>query len=88
MSSPVLRFSLFPASGTRGATRRGSTHGMRPSQAHPGMSLTKGKRGKAGPALQRLIPGSELVMIPECGHLPHVEQLNATLDALYSFWAE
>lgn len=40
-----------------------------------------------GPAFQALIPGSELVMLPECGHLPHVEKRAATLEAMRAFMA-
>ncbi len=43
---------------------------------------------KHGPALQTLIPGAKLEVIPSCGHLPHVEQLDATLDALHAFWKD
>jgi pimeloyl-ACP methyl ester carboxylesterase len=35
-----------------------------------------------GPALQALLPGSRLVMIPECGHLPHVENVEAVLNSM------
>ncbi|MDB5572650.1 MAG: alpha/beta hydrolase [Hyphomicrobiales bacterium] len=35
-----------------------------------------------GPAMQALIPGSQLVVIPDCGHLPHVEKMDATLAAM------
>lgn len=36
-------------------------------------------------ALQNLIPGSELVMLPGCGHLPHVEKRAETLAAMETF---
>ncbi len=35
-----------------------------------------------GPAMQALIPGAQLVTIPDCGHLPHVEKMDATLAAM------
>lgn len=36
-------------------------------------------------AYQRLIPGSKVVIIPDCGHLPHVEQRQAFVAALEGF---
>jgi pimeloyl-ACP methyl ester carboxylesterase len=36
-------------------------------------------------AYQRLIPGSQAVIIPECGHVPHVEQRQAFVAALEGF---
>ena len=36
-------------------------------------------------AYQRLIPGSKAVIIPECGHLPQVEQVDAFTAELESF---
>lgn len=36
-------------------------------------------------AYQRLIPGSQLAIIPECGHLPQIEQRAAFVAALESF---
>ncbi|MGE3247674.1 MAG: alpha/beta fold hydrolase [Beijerinckiaceae bacterium] len=36
-------------------------------------------------ALQGLVPGSELVMLPSCGHLPHVENREQTLAAIAAF---
>lgn len=36
-------------------------------------------------AYQKLIPGAELAIIPDCGHLPHVEQRGAFLAALADF---
>jgi pimeloyl-ACP methyl ester carboxylesterase len=36
-------------------------------------------------AYQRLIPGAEVAVIPECGHLPHVEQPQAFVAALERF---
>lgn len=38
-----------------------------------------------GPAFQELMPGSELVMMEDCGHLPHVEKRQETLAALDAF---
>lgn len=40
-----------------------------------------------GPALQALIPGSELVTLKDCGHLPHVERPDETLAAMGAFSA-
>jgi pimeloyl-ACP methyl ester carboxylesterase len=40
---------------------------------------------KHASAYQRLIPGAQLVVIPECGHLPHVEQPRAFVAALEGF---
>lgn len=37
------------------------------------------------PALQALLPGSELVMIGNCGHFPHIEKRDETLAAMRSF---
>ena len=37
-----------------------------------------------GEAYNALIPGSELRIIPECGHLPHQEKLEEFLDAVHS----
>lgn len=36
-------------------------------------------------ALQNLIPGSELSMIADCGHLPHIEKQAETLAAMENF---
>jgi pimeloyl-ACP methyl ester carboxylesterase len=36
-------------------------------------------------AWQRLIPGSKLTIIPECGHVPPIEQRTAFLAALEGF---
>jgi len=36
-------------------------------------------------AFQKLIPGAKLAIIPDCGHLPHVEQRGAFLAALADF---
>ena len=36
-------------------------------------------------AFQKLIPGAKLAIIPDCGHLPHVEQRGAFLTALANF---
>jgi pimeloyl-ACP methyl ester carboxylesterase len=36
-------------------------------------------------AYQRLIPGANVVIIPDCGHLPQVEQRHAFVAALESF---
>jgi pimeloyl-ACP methyl ester carboxylesterase len=38
-------------------------------------------------AYQRLIPGSQLAIIPDCGHLPQVEQRQAFVAALEGFLA-
>ena len=38
-------------------------------------------------AWKKLIPGAQLVVIPECGHLPHVEQPQAFVAALENFLA-
>jgi pimeloyl-ACP methyl ester carboxylesterase len=38
-------------------------------------------------AWQKLVPGAQLVVVPECGHLPHVEQPAAFLAALGPFLA-
>ncbi len=38
-----------------------------------------------GPSLQKLIPGSELVMVPDCGHHPHIEKRAEVLSAMSSF---
>jgi pimeloyl-ACP methyl ester carboxylesterase len=37
-------------------------------------------------AWQRLIPGSKAVIIPECGHLPQIEQRQAFVAALEGFF--
>eukprot|EP00471_Norrisiella_sphaerica_P001509 CAMPEP_0184481048 /NCGR_PEP_ID=MMETSP0113_2-20130426/2600_1 /TAXON_ID=91329 /ORGANISM="Norrisiella sphaerica, Strain BC52" /LENGTH=305 /DNA_ID=CAMNT_0026859947 /DNA_START=379 /DNA_END=1296 /DNA_ORIENTATION=- len=37
---------------------------------------------------QEDIPGSKLVWVPECGHVPHLEQADFTADALVSFMKE
>jgi pimeloyl-ACP methyl ester carboxylesterase len=37
-------------------------------------------------AWQKLIPGAQLVVVPDCGHLPHVEQPAACVAALESFF--
>ena len=36
-------------------------------------------------AYQRLIPGSKVAIIPDCGHLPQVEQRQAFVGALEGF---
>ncbi len=36
-------------------------------------------------AFQRLIPGSKVEIIPECGHMPQIEQRQAFIAALESF---
>ena len=36
-------------------------------------------------ALHRLIPGSTLTMIPNAGHLPHVERAAAVAQAMQTF---
>jgi len=36
-------------------------------------------------AWQRLIPGAKTVIIPECGHVPHIEQPAAFVSALAGF---
>jgi pimeloyl-ACP methyl ester carboxylesterase len=38
-------------------------------------------------AWQKLIPAAQLVIIPDCGHLPHVEQPVAFVAALDNFFA-
>jgi len=38
-----------------------------------------------GPALQQLIPGSELAMLADCGHFPHIEKRAETLAAMDAF---
>jgi pimeloyl-ACP methyl ester carboxylesterase len=40
---------------------------------------------ETGPALRELIPGAELRTIARCGHLPHVEAAERTLELLRSF---
>jgi len=37
-------------------------------------------------AYQRLIPGSKVAIIPECGHLPQAEQRQAFVAALEGFF--
>ncbi len=37
-------------------------------------------------AFQKLIPNAKLAIIPDCGHLPHVEQRGAFLTALANFF--
>jgi pimeloyl-ACP methyl ester carboxylesterase len=37
-------------------------------------------------AWQKLIPGAQRVMLPECGHLPHIEQRAAFVAALDNFF--
>ncbi len=37
-------------------------------------------------AFQKLIPGAKLAIIPDCGHLPHVEQRGAFMVALENFF--
>jgi pimeloyl-ACP methyl ester carboxylesterase len=37
-------------------------------------------------AWQKLIPGAQIVVIPDCGHLPHVEQSAAFMAALDKFF--
>jgi pimeloyl-ACP methyl ester carboxylesterase len=36
-------------------------------------------------AWQRLIPGSKVAMVPECGHVPHVEKPSVFVSELQSF---
>ena len=36
-------------------------------------------------AFHRLIPGSTLTLIPNAGHLPHVERAEAVAQAIASF---
>jgi len=36
-------------------------------------------------AWQRLIPGSKVVIVPECGHVPHVEKPSVFVSELQSF---
>jgi pimeloyl-ACP methyl ester carboxylesterase len=36
-------------------------------------------------AFQQLIPGAKTVVLPQCGHLPHVEQGDAFAAELESF---
>src|SRR5262249_28271645 len=36
-------------------------------------------------AYQKLIPGSQAVIIPECGHVPHLEKPQAFVSALHAF---
>jgi pimeloyl-ACP methyl ester carboxylesterase len=36
-------------------------------------------------AYQRLIPGSKTVIIPDCGHVPQIEQRQAFVAALEGF---
>lgn len=38
-------------------------------------------------AYQRAIAGAELVVVPRCGHLPHVEQPEALVDTVLSYLA-
>ena len=38
-----------------------------------------------GELYQRAIPGSNLVVIDECGHSPHIEKPNDFLDAVVPF---
>jgi pimeloyl-ACP methyl ester carboxylesterase len=38
-------------------------------------------------AYQRLIPGAQLAVIPDCGHLPHIEQRQPFVAALEGFLA-
>ncbi len=40
-----------------------------------------------GPAFQALIPGARLEIIPQCGHLPHLEQKERLLAAVVGFIA-
>jgi pimeloyl-ACP methyl ester carboxylesterase len=39
-------------------------------------------------AYQQLIPGSKAVVLPECGHLPHIEKADAFVSELESFIGE
>ncbi len=41
-----------------------------------------------GPAWRDLVPGSRLVVLGECGHLPHVEKASAFVGAVNSFIRE
>src|SRR5262249_51660624 len=36
-------------------------------------------------AFQKLIPGSKVALVPECGHVPHMEQPKAFVSALNAF---
>ena len=38
-----------------------------------------------GELYQQVIPGSNLVVIDECGHSPHIEKPNDFLDAVVPF---
>jgi len=40
-----------------------------------------------GPVMQALVPGSELVMIAGCGHLPQMEKADETIAAMRAFSA-
>lgn len=42
---------------------------------------------ETGPAMQALIPGSELVTLADCGHFPHVEKMQDTLKTMRAFAA-
>jgi pimeloyl-ACP methyl ester carboxylesterase len=39
-------------------------------------------------AYQQLIPGSKAVIVPECGHLPHIEKADAFVSELEAFIGE
>ena len=39
-------------------------------------------------AFQQLIPGSKAIVLPECGHLPHVEKGEAFVSELDAFIGE
>jgi pimeloyl-ACP methyl ester carboxylesterase len=39
-------------------------------------------------AYQRLIPGSQVAIVPECGHLPHIEKRQTFVAALEGFLAK
>jgi pimeloyl-ACP methyl ester carboxylesterase len=41
-----------------------------------------------GPAYRDLIPGSKLAVIPNCGHLPHIEKTDEVLAAVTKFFEE
>jgi pimeloyl-ACP methyl ester carboxylesterase len=40
-----------------------------------------------GDAMQKLIPGSTLTIVPDCGHLPQQEKLDDFISAVTAFTA-